>query len=66
MTAMGRPPLKQAFTVRYERGGIELKRYTITALTQLAAETEADSRFQKAHPEIKVPDESVSRSVEAH
>jgi hypothetical protein len=66
MTAMGRPPLKQAFTVRYEKDGIEVQRYTITALTQLAAETEADNRFQKAHPDIKVPDESVSRSVEAH
>jgi hypothetical protein len=63
---MGRPPLKQAFTVRYERGGIELKRYTITALTQLAAETEADNRFKRAHPDIKVPDESVSRHVQAH
>jgi hypothetical protein len=63
---MGRPPLKQAFTVRYEKGGIELKRYTITALTQDAAETEADNRFQRAHPELKIPDATVSRSVEAH
>ena len=63
---MGRPTLKQAFTVRYEKDGIEVQRYTITALTQLAAETEADHRFQRAHPEIKVPDESVSRRVEAH
>ena len=30
---MGRPPLKQAYTVSYAKGGIELKRYTITALT---------------------------------
>jgi hypothetical protein len=66
MTAMGRPPLKQAFTVRYEKGGIELKRYTITALTQEAAEIEADNRFQRAHPELKIPDETVSRRVEAH
>ena len=63
---MGRPPLKQAFTVRYERGGIELKRYTITALTQDAAETEADNRFQRDHPELKISDASVSRSVETH
>ena len=63
---MGRPPLKQAFTIRYEKGGIELKRYTISALTQDAAETEADNRFQRAHPELKIPDEFVSRSVEAH
>ena len=63
---MGRPPLKQAFTVSYEKGGIELQRYTITALTQLAAETEADTRFKRAHPDIKVPDESVSRHVQAH
>ncbi len=62
---MGRPPLKQAFTVSYAKAGIELGRYTITALTQAAAETEADSRFQRAHPEHKIPDESVSRSVEA-
>ena len=56
---MGRPPLKQAFTVRYEKDGIEVQRYTITALTQDAAETEADSRFQRAHPELKIPDKSV-------
>ena len=63
---MGRPPLKQAYTVSYAKGGIELKRYTITALTQLAAETEADSRFLRAHPELKTLDDSVSRRVEAH
>ena len=63
---MGRPPMKQAFTVRYEKGGIEVQRYTITALTQGDAETEADNRFQRAHPEIKVLDDSVSRRVEAH
>jgi hypothetical protein len=63
---MGRPPLKQAYTVHYEKGGIELKRYTITALTQDAAETEADNRFQRAYPEIKIPDETVSRRVETH
>ena len=38
---MGRPPMKQAYTVCYEKGGTELQRYTITALTQGAAETEA-------------------------
>ena len=63
---MGRPPLKQAYTVCYEKGGTELQRYTITALTQLAAEAEADNRFQRAHPELKIPDTSVSRRVEAH
>ena len=63
---MGRPPLKQAFTVRYEKGGIEVQRYTISALNQEAAETEADNRFKRAHPEVKVLDESVSRRVEAH
>jgi len=63
---MGRPPLKQAFTVSYAKGGIELQRYTITALTQLAAETEADNRFKRAHPDIKVPDDAVSRHVQAH
>jgi len=63
---MGRPPLKQAYTVHYEKGGIELQRYTITALTQAAAETEADNRFKRAHPDIKVPDDSVSRHVQAH
>ncbi len=50
---MGRPPMKQAYTVCYEKGGIELQRYTITALTQGAAEIEADNRFQRAHPELK-------------
>jgi hypothetical protein len=66
---MGRPPMKQAFTVCYEKDGAELQRYTITALTQGAAETEADNRFQRAHPEIKISDTSdtsVSRRVEAH
>jgi hypothetical protein len=63
---MGRPPMKQAYTVCYEKGGTELQRYTITALTQGAAETEADNRFQRAHPELKIPDASVSRRVEAH
>ena len=63
---MGRPPLKQAFTVCYEKGGTELQRYTITALTQLAAETEAANRFKRAHPEVKESDPAVSRRVEAH
>jgi hypothetical protein len=63
---MGRPPMKQAYTVRYEKGGIELQRYTITALNQGDAETEADNRFKRAHPELKVLDDSVSRRVEAH
>jgi hypothetical protein len=63
---MGRPPLKQAFTVSYEKGGREVQRYTITALTQLAAETEADNRFKRAHPQLDIADASVSRRVEAH
>ena len=63
---MARPPMKQAYTVCYEKGGIELQRYTITALTQGAAETEADIRFQRAHPEHKELDPSISRRVEAH
>lgn len=63
---MGRPPLKHAFTVSYARGGIELKRYTITALTQEAAETEADDRFQRAHPELQLEESPVSRRVDAH
>jgi len=63
---MGRPPMKQAYTVSYEKGGIEVQRYTITALNQAAAETEADNRFKRAHPELKVVDNSVSRRVEAH
>jgi len=63
---MGRPPLKQAYTVCYEKSGIEVQRYTITALTQAAAEIEADNRFKRAHPEVKVLDDSVSRRVEAH
>jgi hypothetical protein len=63
---MGRPPMKQAYTVCYEKGGTELQRYTSTALTQGDAEIEADNRFQRAHPELKVLDTSVSRRVEAH
>jgi hypothetical protein len=63
---MGRPPLKQAYTVSYAKAGIELKRYTITALNQVDAETEADNRFNCAHPELKVFEDSVSRRVEAH
>jgi hypothetical protein len=63
---MGRPPMKQAYTVCYEKGGIELQRYTISALNQAAAEIEADNRFQRAHPELKSLDNSVSRRVETH
>ena len=63
---MGRPPLKQAYTVSYAKAGIELKRYTIAALNQVDAETEADNRFNRAHPELKVFEDSVSRRVEAH
>ena len=63
---MGRPPLKQAFTVCYEKGGTELQRYTITALTQLAAETAAAHRFKRARPELKDSDPAVSRRVETH
>jgi hypothetical protein len=63
---MGRPPMKQAYTVSYEKGGTELQRYTISALNQGDAEIEADNRFQRAHPELKVLDTSVSRRVEAH
>ncbi len=63
---MGRPPLKQAFTVSYEKSGREVQRYTITALTQLAAEIEADNRFKRAHPQLDISDASVSRRVEAH
>jgi hypothetical protein len=63
---MGRPPLKQAYTVSYEKGGREVQRYTITALTQLAAETEADNRFKRAHPQLDISDASLSRRVEAH
>jgi hypothetical protein len=63
---MGRPPLKQAFTVSYEKSGREVQRYTITALTQLAAETEADNRFKRAHPQLDIADASLSRRVEAH
>ena len=63
---MGRPPLKQAYTVSYAKGGIEMQRYTITALDQAHAETEADNRFKRAHPELNIADNSVSRRVEAH
>ena len=63
---MGRPPLKQAFTVSYEKSGREVQRYTITALTQLAAETEADNRFKRAHPQLDISDASLLRRVEAH
>jgi len=62
----GTPTAETSLSVHYEKGGIELQRYTITALNQAAAETEADNRFKRAHPDVKVPDDSVSRRVEAH
>jgi hypothetical protein len=63
---MGRPPMKQAYTICYEKGGVEVQRYTVSALNQADAEAEADNRFKRAHPELKILDTSVSRRVEAH
>ena len=55
----------EAYTVSYEKGGIELQRYTITALTQLAAETGGRAIAPSARiQDIKVPErQPVSRHV---
>ena len=61
---MGRVPLKNAYTVVYERAGSELARYSLTAFNADDAEVDADRRFAKAHPEVDILDTSVSRRVE--
>jgi hypothetical protein len=60
---MGRPPMKHAFAICYAKDGVELQRYTISALSQVAAEAEADARFERARPELS-NDPLVSRRVE--
>jgi hypothetical protein len=59
---MGRVPLKNAYTVVYERAGTELARYALTAFSGDDAEVDADRRFAKAHPEVDIS--SVTRRVE--
>jgi hypothetical protein len=61
---MGRVPVKNAYTVVYERAGMEVARYSLTAFNPGDAEVGADRRFAKAHPEVDIFDASVSRRVE--
>jgi hypothetical protein len=61
---MGRVPLKNAYTVVYERAGSELARYSLTAFNPDEAEVDADRRFAEAHPEVDVLDASFSRRLE--
>jgi hypothetical protein len=55
--------MKHAFAICYAKDGVELQRYTISALSQVAAEAEADARFERARPELS-NDPLVSRRVE--
>ncbi|MGB3022312.1 MAG: hypothetical protein WBB50_09335 [Methyloceanibacter sp.] len=61
---MGRVPVKNAYTIVYERAGLELARYSLTALNPGDAKVDADRRFAKAHPELDIFDASVSASIE--
>ena len=61
---MGRVPLKNAYTIIYERAGMEVARYSLTAFNPSDAQVDADRRFAKAHPEVDIFDASVSRRVE--
>jgi hypothetical protein len=49
---MGRVPLKNAYTIVYEKAGEELARYSVTAFNPDDAEVDADLHFAKAHPEV--------------
>jgi hypothetical protein len=62
---MGRVPLKNAYTIVYEKAGEELARYSVTAFNPADAEVDADRRFAKAHPEVNRHAECVCRRVEA-
>ncbi len=59
---MGRVPIKNAYTVIYERAGAEVARYSLTAFNSVDAEVDADRRFAKGHPDIDSA--TVSRRVE--
>ena len=61
---MGRVPVKNAYTIIYERAGIEVARYSLTAFNPGDAQVDADRRFGKAHPELDMFDTAVSRRVE--
>jgi hypothetical protein len=49
---MGRVPLKNAYTVVYERPGTELVRYSLTAFNPDEAEVDADRRFESRNRAI--------------
>ncbi len=61
---MGRVPVKNAYTIVYEKAGVELARYSLTAFNPVDAEVNADRHFAKAHPEVNIFDASVSRRIE--
>jgi hypothetical protein len=60
-----RVPQKNAYTVVYERAGVELARYSLTAFTPRDAKSDADRRLANGHPEIDLSDASISTRVEA-
>jgi hypothetical protein len=59
---MGRVPIKNAYTIVYERAGIEVARYSLTAFNPVDAEVDANRRFAKGHPDVD--NATVSRRVE--
>jgi hypothetical protein len=59
-----RIPQKNAYTVVYERAGVELARYSLTAFSPRDAKSNADRRLVIGHPEIDLSDASVSARVE--
>jgi hypothetical protein len=59
-----RIPQKNAYTVVYEKAGVELARYSLTAFSPRDAKNEADRRLVLGHPAIDPSDASVSARVE--
>jgi hypothetical protein len=59
---MGRVPIKNAYTIVYEKAGIEIARYSLTAFNLADAEVDANRRFAKGHP--NVDNATVSKRVE--
>jgi len=59
-----RVPEKNAYTVIYEKAGVELARYSLTAFSPRDAKSDADRRLVSGHPEIDLSDASVSARVE--
>lgn len=54
---------QRGFTAVYERDGVELARYSLTAPTQGDAENQADNLFYHQHPEISMFDETPGLNV---